>query len=309
MNGEYVVEVQNLSKEFGDTLALDDVNLLLPPGQVLGFLGPNGAGKSTTIRVLLGMIKASSGVARIFERDCWQDAKLIHERVSYVPGEVNLWGNLTGGEVIDLFMSLDRSRRMGQNKLVQMQVREKYIDLFEFDPSKKIRDLSKGNKQKVALIAAFCQDANLFIFDEPTSGLDPLMQNVFEQCVLERKAEGKSVLLSSHIMSEVETLADTVTLINQGEIVGTASMEQIRNYRDSSGKLVTLEELFQQIYASRAPQQPQQPQQHRAYSSQPPQTTPPPQPQPQQPPHLTQQPPIFRPQPQYQHSPYSQYGD
>ena len=186
-----------------------------------GFIGPNGAGKTTTIRILLGILKATSGTATIFGRDAWHDAVKIHKKIAYVPGDVSLWPNLTGGEVIDLFVKL----RGGDNK----SRREELIERFDLDPTKKCGTYSKGNRQKVALVAAFASDADLYILDEPTSGLDPLMELVFQECVQEVKAEGKSVLLSSHILSEVEKLCDRVSIIRQGKIIESGSLQELRH--------------------------------------------------------------------------------
>ncbi|MFD2043301.1 ATP-binding cassette domain-containing protein [Ornithinibacillus salinisoli] len=216
-----VLKVSDLTKDFGKFRALDGVNLDVNKGEVFGFIGPNGAGKSTTIRVLLGILKATEGQARIFGRDVWSDAVEIHKRIAYVPGDVNLWPNLTGGEVIDLFVKL----RGGNNK----SRREELIKRFDLDPAKKCRTYSKGNRQKVALVAAFSSDADLYILDEPTSGLDPLMEQVFQECVMEAKEAGKSVLLSSHILSEVEKLCDRVGIIRQGKIIETGSLRELRH--------------------------------------------------------------------------------
>ncbi|WP_047985840.1 ABC transporter ATP-binding protein [Ornithinibacillus californiensis] len=216
-----VLQVSNLTKRFGKFTALDGVNLEVHEGEVFGFIGPNGAGKSTTIRVLLGILKATSGEATIFGKDAWSDAVEIHKRIAYVPGDVNLWPNLTGGEVIDLFVKL----RGGNN----ISKREELIERFDLDPTKKCRTYSKGNRQKVALIAAFSSDADLYILDEPTSGLDPLMEQVFQQCVFEAKQAGKSVLLSSHILSEVEKLCDRVGIIRQGKMIETGSLKELRH--------------------------------------------------------------------------------
>ncbi|MFC0560537.1 ABC transporter ATP-binding protein [Halalkalibacter alkalisediminis] len=216
-----VVKVTNLTKKFGEFTALDRVNLEVNSGEVIGFIGPNGAGKSTTIRVLLGILKASEGEVKIFDQDAWGDAVEIHKRVAYVPGDVNLWPNLTGGEVIDLFVKLrgthDKSRR------------EELIKKFNLDPTKKCRTYSKGNRQKVALIAAFSSDADLYILDEPTSGLDPLMEQVFQECVKDVKSKGKSVILSSHILSEVEKLCDKVAIIRQGSMIETGTLDELRH--------------------------------------------------------------------------------
>ncbi|WP_106495781.1 ABC transporter ATP-binding protein [Lentibacillus sp. Marseille-P4043] len=216
-----VLQVNNLTKRFGKFTALDGVNLEINKGEVFGFIGPNGAGKSTTIRVLLGILKATEGGAKIFGKDVWSDAVEIHKRIAYVPGDVNLWPNLTGGEVIDLFVKL-----RGVNHKTR---REELVKRFDLDPSKKCRTYSKGNRQKVALVAAFSSDADLYILDEPTSGLDPLMEQVFQQCVMEAKQAGKSVLLSSHILSEVEKLCDRVGIIRQGKMIETGSLSELRH--------------------------------------------------------------------------------
>lgn len=216
-----ILTMANITKKFGKFTALDKINLEVNKGEIYGFIGPNGAGKSTTIRVLLGILKATSGRAEIFGKDVWQEAVEIHKRVAYVPGDVNLWSNLTGGEVIDLLVAL----RGNENN----QKREELIDRFQLDPTKKCRTYSKGNRQKVALIAAFSSDADLFILDEPTSGLDPLMERIFQECVLEVKKEGKSVLLSSHILSEVEKLCDRVAIIRDGNIIETGALDELRH--------------------------------------------------------------------------------
>ena len=216
-----VLKIKDLTKKFGKFTALNGVNFEVSEGEVFGFIGPNGAGKSTTIRVLLGILKATEGEVKIFDQDAWSDAVELHKRIAYVPGDVNLWPNLTGGEVIDLFVKL----RGGNNT----SRREELIKRFDLDPSKKCRTYSKGNRQKVALIAAFSSDADLYILDEPTSGLDPLMEQVFQQCVLEAKESGKSILLSSHILSEVEQLCDRVGIIRQGQIIETGSLNELRH--------------------------------------------------------------------------------
>jgi len=216
-----IMKITNLTKMFGDFTALNQVNLEVKKGEVYGFIGPNGAGKSTTIRVLLGILKATSGEATIFGQDVWQDAVDIHKRIAYVPGDVNLWPNLTGGEVIDLFVKLRGTNNNSK--------REELIKKFDLDPTKKCRTYSKGNRQKVALIAAFSSDADLYILDEPTSGLDPLMERVFQECVLEAKAAGKSVLLSSHILSEVERLCDKVSIIRDGQIIETGTLTELQH--------------------------------------------------------------------------------
>lgn len=216
-----ILKTTNLTKRFGAFTALDGVNIELNKGEVYGFIGPNGAGKSTTIRVLLGILKATEGGAKIFGNDVWANAVEIHKRIAYVPGDVNLWPNLTGGEVIDLFVKL----RGGNNK----NRRAELIKKFDLDPTKKCRTYSKGNRQKVALVAAFASDADLYILDEPTSGLDPLMEQVFQECVMNVKRNGKSVLLSSHILSEVEKLCDRVGIIRKGKIIETGTLSELRH--------------------------------------------------------------------------------
>src|SRR5690625_4901399 len=216
-----ILKVSDVTKKFGKFTALDRINVEVNKGEIFGFIGPNGAGKSTTIRVLLGILKATSGKAEIFGKDVWHDAVEIHKRIAYVPGDVNLWSNLTGGEVIDLLVAL----RGGGNK----KKREELIDRFQLDPTKKCRTYSKGNRQKVALVAAFSSDADVYILDEPTSGLDPLMERVFQEYVLEVKEQGKSVLLSSHILSEVEKLCDRVAIIREGQIIETGALDELRH--------------------------------------------------------------------------------
>ncbi|WP_303968849.1 ABC transporter ATP-binding protein [Sporosarcina ureae] len=216
-----VIEMKQVTKAFGAHHALDGLDLSVMKGEVFGFIGPNGAGKSTAIRVLLGMLRKTSGTATIFGEDVWRDAVKIHRRIAYVPGDVNLWPQLTGGEVIDLFASL-------QGKM-NTQKRDELLVRFQLDPTKKCRTYSKGNRQKVALVAAFASDAELFLLDEPTSGLDPLMEKVFQQCVAEVKAEGKTVLLSSHILSEVEKLCDRVGIIRQGRLIECGTLNELRH--------------------------------------------------------------------------------
>ena len=228
--------VKNVNKCFGKFQALSNVNLEVKQGEVHGFIGPNGAGKSTTIRIILGILQATEGDVTVFELDAWRDKVEIHRRISYVPGDVNLWPNLTGGEVIDLFMKLQGNGNQAK--------RDELIDRFQLDPTKKCRTYSKGNRQKVALIAAFATDADLFILDEPTSGLDPLMEKVFHECVLEVKTAGKSVLLSSHILSEVEKLCDTVSIIRRGEIIESGSMTELRQQQRVNVAVVTKEEIL-----------------------------------------------------------------
>lgn len=215
------MQVRDLKKNYGKVEALRGIDLDLEAGKVYGFIGPNGAGKTTTIRILLGILKADRGTATVFGKDAWRDAVEIHRRIAYVPGEVNLWSNLTGGEVIDLFVKLRGSGNKSR--------REELIQRFDLDPTKKCRSYSKGNRQKVALVAAFASDAELYVLDEPTSGLDPLMEQVFQACVKEVRAAGKSVFLSSHILSEVERLCDKVSIIREGTIIETGTLQELRH--------------------------------------------------------------------------------
>ena len=215
------IEIQGLVKEFGSVRALDGLDLSVDRGEVHGFLGPNGAGKSTTIRVLLGLLRASAGSVRLLDGDPWADAAALHRRLAYVPGDVTLWPNLTGGEVIDLLGRL----RGGLDE----RRREDLIDRFELDPSKKGRTYSKGNRQKVALVAALASDVELLLLDEPTSGLDPLMEAVFQQCVEDFRAQGGTVLLSSHILAEVERLCDRVSIIRSGRCVESGTLTELRH--------------------------------------------------------------------------------
>ncbi|MFE3764132.1 ATP-binding cassette domain-containing protein [Streptomyces sp. NPDC059104] len=220
------ISVAGLHKAFGRTHALDGLDLDVTAGEVHGFLGPNGAGKSTTIRVLLGLLRADAGTVSLLGGDPWADAVALHRRIAYVPGDVTLWRNLSGGEVIDLYGrlrgGLDRARRT------------ELLERFELDPTKKGRTYSKGNRQKVALVAAFASDVELLILDEPTSGLDPLMEEVFQGCVAEARAAGRTILLSSHILSEVETLCDRVSIIRAGRTVETGTLAELRHLTRTS---------------------------------------------------------------------------
>ncbi|MCI1211993.1 MULTISPECIES: ABC transporter ATP-binding protein [Bifidobacterium] len=218
-----IVAVDGLRKRFGKTEALRGISFTIQSGEVMGYVGPNGAGKSTTIRTLLGLIKASDGRATIFGKDVWSDAIAIHRRVAYVPGDVYLWPNLTGGEIVDVLLGLQDHGQVNRRRLHDL------VRNFDFDPKKKARSYSKGNRQKVALIAALATDADLYIFDEPTSGLDPLMEAVFQQEVEQLKAQGKAILLSSHILSEVERLCDHIVIIRQGRIIENGSLEDMRH--------------------------------------------------------------------------------
>ncbi len=220
------ISVAGLVKTFGPTRALDGLDLTVGTGEVHGFLGPNGSGKTTTIRVLLGLIRADAGEVALLGGDPWSEAVELHRRLAYVPGDVSLWPKLSGGEVIDLFARLrgdfDQHRR------------DELIERFELDPTKKSRTYSKGNRQKVGLVAALASDAELLILDEPTSGLDPLMESVFQDCIHEIKAEGRTVLLSSHILAEVEALCDRVTIIRAGRVEQTGTLSELRHLTRTS---------------------------------------------------------------------------
>ncbi|CAM3039453.1 ATP-binding cassette domain-containing protein [Lactococcus hircilactis] len=233
-----LLKVSQLKKQFGKFEALKNVTFELHSGEVLGYVGPNGAGKSTTIRILLGLIKASSGSATIFGKNVFTDALAIHKNIAYVPGDVYLWPNLSGGEIIDLFLKMHGH--------FDPQKRDELIKKFEFDPKKKARSYSKGNRQKVALIAALASQAELYIFDEPTSGLDPLMEAVFQEEVERLKQQGKAILLSSHILSEVERLCDKIAIIRAGEIVEFGSLDEMRHLTRYEFKVET-QEVIQDI--------------------------------------------------------------
>lgn len=220
------VTVRGLRKSFGRTHALDGLDLEVETGEVHGFLGPNGAGKSTAVRVLLGLLRADAGTARVLGRDPWADAVEVHRRIAYVPGDVTLWRNLSGGEVIDLYGRL----RGGLDPRRRAELTER----FELDPTKKGRTYSKGTRQKVALVAAFASDVDLLILDEPTSGLDPLMEAVFRRCVEEERDRGRTVLLSSHILGEVEELCDRVSIVRGGRTVETGSLADLRHLTRTS---------------------------------------------------------------------------
>ncbi|NEE00113.1 ABC transporter ATP-binding protein [Phytoactinopolyspora halotolerans] len=215
------IATSELVKTFGSTRALDRLDLTVSTGEVHGFLGPNGAGKSTTIRVLLGLLRADSGRVEMLGTDPWHDAVALHRRMAYVPGDVELWPNLTGGEAIDLLGRL----RGGLNPARRAEL----IARFDLDPTKKGRTYSKGNRQKVAIVAALASEAELLLLDEPTAGLDPLMEVVFQDVINQVKAEGRTVLLSSHILAQVEELADRVSIIRQGEIVQSGTLAEMRH--------------------------------------------------------------------------------
>lgn len=221
------ITIRALTKTFGATRALDGFSLTVPQGQITGFLGPNGAGKSTTIRVLLGMLRADAGSIHVLGQDPWHDAVEVHRRLAYVPGDTSLWPNLTGGEAIDV---LTRSER-GPNLRAR---RDRLLERFELDPTKKTRTYSKGNRQKVALVAALSRDVELYVLDEPTSGLDPLMEAVFTEEVQALRDAGRTVLLSSHILGEVEKLCDRVTIIRAGRDVEHGTLAELRHLTRST---------------------------------------------------------------------------
>ncbi|MGW7084742.1 ATP-binding cassette domain-containing protein [Streptomyces sp. NPDC054871] len=229
------IAVAGLVKTFGQVRALDGFDLTVRQGEVHGLLGPNGAGKSTAIRVLLGLLRADAGEVQMLDGDPWHEAVDLHRRLAYVPGDVNLWPNLSGGESIDLIGRL----RGGIDK----KRRDELLERFKLDPTKKFRTYSKGNRQKVALVAALASDVELFIFDEPTSGLDPLMESVFQSCVLDLKRAGATVLLSSHILAEAEALCDRVSIIREGRIVESGSMKELRHLTRVSVTVQTEREL------------------------------------------------------------------
>jgi ABC-2 type transport system ATP-binding protein len=218
---EMAVEVEGLTKSFGRVHALRGLDLTVPVGQVTGFLGPNGSGKSTTIRILLGLLRSDGGQASVLGGDPWADAVRLHRSIAYVPGDVTLWPNLTGGEAIDILCRLSGPLDLKRKKSM--------LERFELDPTKKARTYSKGNRQKVALVAALASEAELLLLDEPTSGLDPLMEAAFTESIREVKAAGRSVLLSSHIFAEVEKLADRVTIIRDGATVESGTIAELRH--------------------------------------------------------------------------------
>ncbi|WAL65349.1 ABC transporter ATP-binding protein [Amycolatopsis cynarae] len=223
---DLAISVSGLTKSFGPTKALDGLDLQVRTGEVHGFLGPNGAGKSTTVRVLLGLLRADGGTARLLGGDPWRDAAELHRRLAYVPGDVNLWPNLSGGEVIDLLGRL----RGG----LDQRRRKELIERFDLDPRKKGRTYSKGNRQKVAIVAALASNVELLILDEPTSGLDPLMEATFQYAIQEEREQGRTVLLSSHILAEVEALCDRVSIVRNGRTVETGTLAELRHLTRTS---------------------------------------------------------------------------
>jgi ABC-2 type transport system ATP-binding protein len=220
------ISVSALVKSFGRTRALDGLDMTVRTGEVHGFLGPNGAGKTTTIRVLLGLLRPDAGRAALLGGDPWRDAVALHRRLAYVPGDVSLWPSLSGGEAIDLLGRL----RGG----LDPKRRAELLERFELDPAKKGRTYSKGNRQKVALVAALASDVELLVLDEPTSGLDPLMETVFQDCILEERKAGRTVLLSSHILAEAEKLCDRVSIIRAGRIVESGTLSDLRHLTRTS---------------------------------------------------------------------------
>ncbi len=223
---ELAIEIEGLVKSFGRTVALDGLDLRVRRGEVHGFLGPNGAGKTTTLRVLLGLLRADAGAVRLLDGDPWRDVASLHRRLAYVPGDVSLWPNLTGGEVIDLLGrmrgGLDEARR------------SMLLERFELDPTRKGRTYSKGNRQKVALVAALASDVELLLLDEPTSGLDPLMEAMFRQCIDEERQAGRTVLLSSHILAEAEALCDRVSIVRHGRTAETGTLAELQHLTRTS---------------------------------------------------------------------------
>ncbi len=231
MADDEAISIHGLTKRFGPTRALDGLDLTVRTGEVHGFLGPNGAGKSTTIRVILGLLRPDAGTLAVLGQDPWRDAVSLHRRLAYVPGDVQLWPNLSGGEAIDVFASLrggaDPTRR------------EALLDRFQLDPTRRCGTYSKGNRQKVALVAAFAIPVDLYLLDEPTSGLDPLMEAEFRDLVQEVVGDGATVLLSSHILAEVEALCGRVSIIRQGRTVETGSLDALRHLTRTSITVTT----------------------------------------------------------------------
>jgi ABC-2 type transport system ATP-binding protein len=230
----HVIHIQELTKTFGKARALDGLDLTVRTGEVHGFLGPNGAGKSTTIRILLGLMRATGGRVEVFGADPWRDAVRLHRRLAYVAGDVALWPGLTGGQCLDVIGAT--------HGRVDLKRRERLIERFELDPTKRVRDYSRGNRQKVALVAALAAEVDLLVLDEPTSGLDPLMEQTFQQCVRELREAGVTVLLSSHLLGEVEALADRVSIIRRGRTVTTGSLADLRRHTRTSVHAVTVDE-------------------------------------------------------------------
>ncbi len=232
-SSQSVIRTERLIKTFGKVTALDGLDLDVAPGEVHGFLGPNGAGKTTTIRIVLGLIRANAGHVEVFGGDPWHQAATLHARLAYVAGDVALWPGLTGGQCLDILGATHGGLREER--------RAALIERFDLDPTKRVRDYSKGNRQKVALIAALAADVDLLVLDEPTSGLDPLMEQAFQEVVRERREEGCTVLLSSHILGEVEALADRVSIIRRGRTVTTGTLAELRRHTRTHVHAVTVE--------------------------------------------------------------------
>jgi len=232
---DLVIDISALTKSFGSTRALDGLDLQVRRGEVHGFLGPNGAGKTTTLRVLLGTVRADDGSATMLGLDPWHDVSELHARIAYVPGDVALWPNLTGGEVLDLMGRLQGSQ--------DPALRDELLEVFELDPTKKARAYSKGNRQKVALVAALSCRAELYLLDEPTSGLDPLMEESFRGIVRRLRDEGRTVLLSSHVLAEVDAVCDRVSIVRAGRTVETGSLDQLRHLQRMTVVATTEHEL------------------------------------------------------------------
>lgn len=233
------INIHGLRKSFGKSMALDGVDLLVPNGSVYGFIGPNGAGKSTTIRILLGLLKKDGGEVKLLGGDPWKDTVELHKRLAYVPSDVQLWDNMTGGEIIDFLGKLRGN--------YSRERRARLIQRFDLDPTKKCKTYSKGNRQKVMLISAFVSDVELLILDEPTTGLDPLMETVFQQCIKEARDQGKTVFLSSHILSEVEAICDRIGVIRGGRIIQQGTMADLKALIENC-QPPTLETLFMNYY-------------------------------------------------------------
>ncbi len=226
-----IIETKNLTKKYGDKAALDHLDLTVNKGEVLGYLGPNGAGKTTTIRLLLGLIKPTNGSATIMGQDATMQSSAIHAKVAYVPGETSYWPSLSGAETLKFLANIHGSTDLAYQK--------ELIKKFDFDPNKKIRTYSKGNRQKIALIAALATRADLLVFDEPTSGLDPVMSKVFRNEVLAAKKNGQTIFLSSHILEEVEELCDRVGVLREGKLVELGTLDELRHF-----SAVTVEATF-----------------------------------------------------------------
>lgn len=220
-NPDGVLRFDAVTKRFGETLALDRLSITLEPGEIVGLLGPNGAGKTTALRILLGLIQPTSGQATVYGFDTWREPIQVHQRLAYVPSEFNVWPNLTGGQILDLLGALYGG--------YDPDVRQEYAERFNFDPNKKGRTYSKGNRQKIALIAALMTRADLLIMDEPTAGLDPLLEQEFQSVLRESKRRGQTILLSSHVLSEVEVACDRIAILRNGRLVEYGTLQELRH--------------------------------------------------------------------------------